>query len=188
MISNSTTVSINNNRVKNTNNKQNQNNPKFKGFGGAIMNGAGWAMNSIENGGFVASFLIQDTLGMTVPRTREGLYRDRDKKNLKFKDMNFKEAGEVFIREFLSGPLMMFTPFIVFALTKKFIGKSTFTNTGLLKKMGKNFTEVVKNKASGESVKGLKEKFYRKSIKDMVSHTTPEASAQKTNDAIIDDF
>lgn len=184
MISNSTTVSINNNRVKNTNNKQNQNNPKFKGFGGAIMNGAGWAMNSIENGGFVASFLIQDTLGMTVPRTREGLYRDRDKKNLKFKDMNFKEAGEVFIREFLSGPLMMFTPFIVFALTKKFIGKSTFTNTGLLKKMGKNFTEVVKNKASGESVKGLKEKFYRKSIKDMVSHTTPEASAQKTNDAV----
>lgn len=184
MISNSTTVSINNNRVKNTNNKQNQNNPKFKGFGGTIMNGAGWAMNSIENGGFVASFLIQDTLGMTVPRTREGLYRDRDKKNLKFKDMNFKEAGEVFIREFLSGPLMMFTPFIVFALTKKFIGKSTFTNTGLLKKMGKNFTEVVKNKASGESVKGLKEKFYRKSIKDMVSHTTPEASAQKTNDAV----
>ena len=184
MISNSTAVSVNNNRVKNTNNKQNQNNPKFKGLGSAIMNGAGWTMNSIENGGFVASFLIQDTLGMTVPRTREGLYRDRDKKNLKFKDMNFKEAGEVFIREFLSGPLMMFTPFIVFALTKKFIGKSTFTNTGLLKKMGKNFTEVVKNKVSGESVKGLKEKFYRKSIKNMVSHTTPEASAQKTNDVV----
>ena len=95
MISNSTAVSVNNNRVKNTNNKQNQNNPKFKGLGSAIMNGAGWTMNSIENGGFVASFLIQDTLGMTVPRTREGLYRDRDKKNLKFKDMNFKEAGEV---------------------------------------------------------------------------------------------
>lgn len=184
MISNSTTVSINNNRVKNTNNKQNQNNPKFKGFGGAIMNGAGWAMNSIENGGFVASFLIQDTLGMTFPRTREGLYRDRDKKNTKFKDMNFKEAGEVFIREFLSGPLMMFTPFAVFALTKRFIGKSTFTKTGLLKKMGKNFTEVVKNKNADTTTKGLKENFYRKSIKDMVLGTTPKANEQKTNDVV----
>ena len=184
MISNSTTISINNNRVKNNNKQQKQNTPKFKGLGSAIMNGAGWTMNSIENGGFVASFLIQDTLGMTVPRTREGLYRDRDKKNTKFKDMNFKEAGEVFIREFLSGPLMMFTPFIVFALTKKFIGKSTFTNTGLLKKMGKNFTEVAKNKTAGETTKTLKENFYRKSIKDMVSHTTPEASEQKTNDIV----
>lgn len=185
MISNSATVSINNNRVKNTNNKQqNQNNPKFKGLGSMVMNGAGWAMNSIENGGFVASFLIQDTLGMTVPRTREGLYRDRDKKNTKFKDMNFKEAGEVFIREFLSGPLMMFTPFVVFALTKKMLGKSTFTNTGLLKKMGKNFTEVVKNKHADTTTKGLKENFYRKSIKDMVLGTTPKANEQKTNNVV----
>lgn len=185
MISNSTIVSINNNRVKNTNNKQqNQNSPKFKGLGSIVMNGAGWAMNSIENGGFVASFLIQDTLGMTFPRTREGLYRDRDKKNTKFKDMNFKEAGEVFIREFLSGPLMMFTPFAVFALTKRFIGKSTFTKTGLLKKMGKNFTEVVKNKNADTTTKGLKENFYRKSIKDMVLGTTPKANEQKTNDVV----
>lgn len=185
MISNSTTVSINNNRVNNTNNKQqNKNQPKFKGLGSMIMNGSGWAMNSIENGGFVASFLIQDTLGMTVPRTREGLYRDRDKKHTKFKDMNFKEAGEVFIREFLSGPLMMFTPFIVFALTKKFLGKSTFSNTGLLKKMGKNFTEVVKNKHADATTKDLKKDFYHKSIKDMIIGTTPKAEEQKTNDVV----
>ncbi len=173
MISNNTTrLSVNNNE-KNINNK-NDKKPNFKGLGSVALNATGNAMNWIENGGFVTSFLIQDTLGMTVPRTREGLYRDRDKK-VKFKDMNFKEAGEVFIREFLSGPLMMFTPFIVFALTKKFMGKSTFNNTGLIKKMGKNFTEVIKNKKAGETVKGLKENFYRKVLHQMVEHTTPNA-------------
>lgn len=180
MISNSASVSINNNRVQNTNNKQNKN-TNFKGLGSVLMNGAGWAMNSIENGGFVASFLIQDTLGMTVPRTREGLYRDRDKKHTSFKDLNFKEAGEVFIREFLSGPLMMFTPFIVFAATKKFLGKTSFTNTGLLKSMGKKFTSVIKNKKTGETANNLKENFYRNTIKEMVSKTTPEAAADKVN-------
>lgn len=186
MISNSTTVSANNNSVKNTNKNKNSQNPNFKGIGGALMNATGGVMNGIENGGFVASFLIQDTLGMTVPRTREGLYRDRDKKHTKFKDMNFKEAGEVFIREFLSGPLMMFTPFIVFALTKKYMGKSTFTNTGLLKKMGKNFTEVIKNKKTTDTAKGIKENFYRNTIKQMVEHTTPEAAGKPQSSAIID--
>lgn len=174
MISNTTRLGTSNNSDINT--KKN-NNPKFKGIGSAALNATGNAMNWIENGGFVTSFLIQDTLGMTVPRTREGLYRDRDKK-VKFKDMNFKEAGEVFIREFLSGPLMMFTPFIVFALTKKFMGKSTFNNTGLVKKMGKNFTDVIKNKKSGETVKGLKENFYRNTLHQMVEHTTPNATGK----------
>ncbi len=183
MISNSTRLGIHNNSQADTNKKQKT--PNFKGLGGALMNGAGWAMNSIENGGFVASFLIQDTAGMTVPRTREGLYRDRDKKKTRFKDLNFKEAGEVFIREFLSGPLMMFTPFAVFALTKKFIGKSTFTNTGLLKSMGKSFTNVVKNKqTAGNTAAEVKESFYRSTIKQMLKNTTPEANEEKVNNSL----
>ena len=90
MISNSTRLSVNNNSVNNTNKNKNNKNPNFKGIGSAALNIPGGVMNWIEDGGFVTSFLIQDTLGMTVPRTREGLYRDRDKKNTKFKDMNFK--------------------------------------------------------------------------------------------------
>lgn len=183
MISNSIRLGINNNSQADTNKKQKT--PNFKGLGSTLMNGAGWAMNSIENGGFVASFLIQDTAGMTVPRTREGLYRDRDKKKTRFKDLNFKEAGEVFIREFLSGPLMMFTPFVVFALTKKFMGKSTFTNTGLLKAMGKNFTNITKNKqTTGNTAAEVKENFYRSSIKQMLKNTTPEANEEKVNSSL----
>ena len=178
MISNSTRLSVNNNSVNNTNKNKNNQNPNFKGIGSAALNIPGGVMNWIEDGGFVTSFLIQDTLGMTVPRTREGLYRDRDKKNTKFKDMNFKEAGEVFIREFLSGPLMMFTPFLVFALTKKFIGKSTFNHTGLIKKLGNNFTETIKNKKAGDTVKTLKENFYRNTLDKMIEGTTPNAKGK----------
>ena len=178
MISNSTRLSVNNNSVNSTNKNKNNQNPNFKGIGSAALNIPGGVMNWIEEGGFVTSFLIQDTLGMTVPRTREGLYRDRDKKTTKFKDMNFKEAGEVFIREFLSGPLMMFTPFLVFALTKKFMGKSTFNHRGLIKKLGKNFTETIKNKKAGDTVKGLKENFYRSTLNEMVEGTTPNAKGK----------
>ena len=122
-------------------------------------------MNKIENGGFAASFLINDTLGMNLPRDYDGLYRDRDKETTKFKDLNFKEAGESLIRESLSGPAIVFSPILVFLLTKKFIGKSTFINTGLLKKMGTNFTKTVKNKTSNATVENIKQNFYHNTIK-----------------------
>ena len=194
MISNTTAVSVDNSIQTNQKQNKTNQNPKFKGLGGVVMNLTGKAMNGIENGGFAASFLIQDTLGMTVPRSEEGLKRDRPQFEGKgfiqsfklmiknFKDLNFKEGLEVFIREFLSGPLMMFTPFLVFALTKKFLGKSSFTNTALLKKMGKNFTNVVKNKQSDSTAKTIKENFYRKSIKQMIEHTTPNAGKQESQD------
>lgn len=79
----------------------------------------GALMQGLENTGFIGSFLVQDTLGMTVPRTREGLYRDvPEEKKKNFKDLNFKEGAEVLIREALSGPLMMFTPVAVLLLGK----------------------------------------------------------------------
>lgn len=182
MISNSTNVSVNNNNTTNLQNRKNS--TAFKGVASTLLNIPGQAMNGIEQGGFVASFLIQDTLGMTTPRTAEGLHRDRDK-NVKFKDMNFKEAGEVFIREFLSGPILMFTPYLVFALTRKHIGKSTFTNTSLLKGLGKTFTESVKGKASDATAKTVKNKFYKDAITKFVEHTTPSVKgSQKATDFV----
>lgn len=185
MISNSTTVSVNNTVQANQKQNNKNQNPSFKGLGAFAMNLTGNAMTAVENGGFAASFLIQDTAGMTIPRSKEGLHRDRPK-HTKFKDLNFKEAVEVFIREFLSGPLMMFTPFVVFALTKKFLGKSSFTNTALLKKMGKNFTNIVKNKQPDATAKAIKENFYRKSIKQMVEHTTSSAAGKQETTEVID--
>ena len=80
------------------NNKQAKNHKKtntnFKG----LMDIPGALMQGLENTGFIGSFLVQDTLGMTVPRTREGLYRDvPEEKKKNFKDLNFKEGAEVLI-------------------------------------------------------------------------------------------
>lgn len=184
MISNSRLVSVNSDNITNTKKNKSNQNPNFKGIGSAIMNGTGWMMSGIENGGFITSFLIQDTIGMTAPRTGRGLYRDREK-GTKFKDLNFKEAAEVFIREFFSGVLMMTAPIAIFIATKKFVGKSTFTNTGLLKKMGKNFTEAVKNKNVGDSAKNIKNSFYRNTITEFVENTVPNVKGKAQATEII---
>lgn len=132
----------------------------------------GALMQGLENTGFIGSFLVQDTLGMTVPRTREGLYRDvPEEKRKNFKDLNFKEGAEVLIREALSGPLMMFTPVAVLLLGKKFIGKSTFTNSAMIKRLGHTLTETVKG-GKHASTKELKTDFYRRNITKMVQNTT----------------
>ena len=46
----------------------------FKGVGNVVVN----TMDAVERGGLVASFLIQDFLGMNIPRTATGLYRNSD--------------------------------------------------------------------------------------------------------------
>ena len=187
------------------NNNQHQSSPNFKG----LIDLPGVVMSGIENGGFIASFLVQDTLGMTVPRSGEGLVRGIDKdriqatkncikakiglgkatdddkaKCLHLKDLNFKEGTEVLIREGLSGPFMMFTPVLVLLGAKKMFGKSTFTNSNLIKRLGNSMTELV-SEGSHESKEALKTKYYRKNIEKMVQATT-KASDKEAEAAFID--
>ena len=157
-----------------SNHSENRKNSKKLNFKG-IENFPGAVMQGMEKGGFLLSFLVQDTLGMTCPRTYEGLKRNvSDDKKGSFKNLNFKEGAEVFIREFLSGPLMMFTPVAVLLLGKKALGKSSFTNSGMLKTLGKTFKETAAN-AAGKSNKELKADFYRRNITNIVQNTTKAA-------------
>ena len=75
------TTNYDNRQVRNNNRKTNTN---FKGLADI----PGVLMQGIENGGFATSFIVQDTLGMTVPRTWEGLNRGVEKKE-EDKDKNF---------------------------------------------------------------------------------------------------
>lgn len=177
------------NSVNNVYNKKAEKNnkaksaPAFKG----LMNIPGAVMKWVEDGGFVTSFLIQDTAGMTLPRSYEGLYRgiDEDKrKQTSFKDLNFKEGAEVAIREGLSGPFMMFTPMAVLALGGALLGKSTFVNSGLIKRLGNQFKNVVKE-SSHEKVSELKKDFYKKTLKDIVK-TTTNSSNEKAEEKLVD--
>ncbi len=183
----------NNNTYTKADKRNNQSAPNFKG----LLDIPGAAMNMIEKGGFATSFMIQDTAGMTAPRTEEGLIRGIDKdrvhstwnvikarltfrkpseedkaKCLHFKELNFKEGLEVGIREGLSGPFMMFTPMLVLLAGKKFVGKSTFTNSSMINRLGNKFTETF-GKASKETSKNaLKQDFYKNCLNNIVQSTT----------------
>lgn len=153
--------------------------PNFKG----LMDVPGMAMQALENSGFIGSFLVQDTLGMTFPRVYEGLQRDipeEHKRNPKF--WNFKQGAEDFIREALSGPLMMFTPVAVLCLGKKYVGKSSFVNSNLIKRFGNNLTETVQKGTT--DVAKLKKDFYRNNITKIVQNTTNTGNKVAESDFI----
>lgn len=179
------TANYDNKQLKNNNRKVNTN---FKG----IADLPGVIMQGIENGGFATSFIVQDTIGMTVPRTWEGLNRGVEKKdddqpkgnfiqrtqnffkNFSLKNMNLKEGAEVFLREGLSGPFLMFAPMLVLLGAKKFVGKSTFTNSNLIKRLGNTLTNTVKN-GSHATTDALKSSFYKDSVTKAVQATTKAA-------------
>ena len=60
------------------NNTEKYHTPAFRGTLDKALNKSGDIMSRIENGGFLVLFLIQDFLGMTVPRTFAGFLRDKE--------------------------------------------------------------------------------------------------------------
>jgi len=114
-------------------------NPNFKsGLGDVAFNVAGNIMQGVQNSGFIASFLIQDGLGMTAPRVGTAFLRDKEVTG----EYNFQEGREVLLREGLTGPIMMAVAPVMFLLTSKF-GKSTTVNSQLIKRFGNNFREMI---------------------------------------------
>ena len=90
----------NNKQVVPVEQSQQKQSPSFKsGFTSPLI-ASGNIMQSVENGGFLASFLIQDGIGMTVPRTCAGFLRDKEKTG----HYNMQEGLEVLGREGLTGP------------------------------------------------------------------------------------
>lgn len=146
--------------------------PSFKagaGLGGAL-DVFGRTMQGIEDGGFLASFLIQDMLGMTAPRVGAAFLRDKEVTG----EYNIQEGFEVLGREGLTGPCMMAVAPITFALAAKF-GKSTSSNTRLIKRFGNSLKEILANPNFDKSLLNNKEKFkqefYNVNIRQMLENT-----------------
>jgi len=146
--------------------------PSFKagvGLGGAL-DMFGRTMQGIEDGGFLASFLIQDMLGMTAPRVGAAFLRDKEVTG----EYNIQEGFEVLGREGLTGPCMMAVAPITFALAAKF-GKSTSSNTRLIKRFGNSLKEILANPNFDKSLLNNKEKFkqefYNVNIRQMLENT-----------------
>ena len=156
---------------QNTNQQQVEYAPSFKagGITGAL-NLFGSTMQGIEDGGFLVSFLIQDLLGMTVPRTGAAFLRDKDITG----KYNIQEGFEVLGREGLTGPCMMSVAPIMFALAAK-TGRSTSSNSQLIKRFGNSLKEIIAkpefDKALLNNKEAFKQEFYKSNIREMLTNT-----------------
>ena len=154
------------------NNRKNNNNtgytPAFKGGVDGLLNKSGWLMNKIENGGFLVLFLIQDFLGMTMPRTIAGFLRDKEVTG----EYNIQEGFEVLGREALTGPSMMAMAPLCLWLASKPLGQSTSVNTELIKRYGNSLKEMVSSpdfdrELLKDSTK-FREVFIRKNVESIL--------------------
>lgn len=146
--------------------------PAFRGNKAAsgILNKSGDFMNWIENGGFMVLFLIQDFLGMTVPRSVAGFLRDREVTG----KYNKQEGFEVLGREGLTGPCMMAVAPASFYLMAKY-SKTTGVNSELIKYYGNSLTEMVSGNEFEKSIlqtpDKFKTEFYRKNVQKILENT-----------------
>ena len=152
--------------------------PSFKGFSplGVVGNSMQW----IEDKGFLASFLIQDVLGMTVPRVGAAFLRDKEYTG----QYNYQEGFEVLGREGLTGPCMMAIAPLMFLLAARF-GKTTSVNTQFIKRFGNSLTELLQSKSFSKDLlknaDAFKNEFFSKNIKEILRDTLGEKHATKDN-------
>lgn len=136
--------------------------PAFKSatLVGGISDGVVSFFNAMERGGFAASFIFADTLSTNIPRTLQATERGMDITGKR----NYKAAGEVVIREFVTGPSMFAVPAIVLAAAAKLTG--TANNVSIESIQG--FSDILRN----TSTKGnLKQNFYREAFKKIAETT-----------------
>ena len=163
-----------------------QKNTSFKSAG--FLGSVGTLMQGIENKGYFLSFLIQDGLGMTVPRTITGFNRDKDITG----EYNMQEGTEVLLREGLTGPFIIAVAPAVLFLTTKFC-KSTNTNTNLIKRFGDSLKDFVSNsnidKTIKDDVKKFRNEFTRFNIEKIYKNSVPnDVNSEKTINSILAEF
>lgn len=176
------------NNVQPRQDSQRKNNaPNFKaGTGGAAFNIVGSAMQWIQDKGFIASFLIQDGLGMTTPRVGTAYMRDREVTG----ELNFQEGKEVLLREGITGPLMMAMAPLMLAISAKF-GKSTTVNSQLIKRFGNSFKELISKpefkKELLNNKTALKKEYIEHNVDSMLKNTLGEGKYKKADVEFIMD-
>ena len=140
--------------------------------------------DAIARGGFAASFIAQDGLGMVAPRIWEGLNRGREravdpetgeKTGKKIGPYNWTFARREGVREILSGPSAFLIPLGIMAFLKKYAGKANNVPINMINTLGENFKqtaisqqEAIKNITDfkdAAQTKPVKFNFYKQMFK-----------------------
>ena len=152
-------------------NKQHYN-PSFQGFNPVVT-----LMDAIDRGGFAASFIAQDGIGMVAPRIKEGLNRGReeDANGKKTGPLNWDFARKEGVREILSGPSAFLIPAGMLAIIKKYSGKANNVSMDMIRALGKNFEEFAGDSANREALTdkaATKRNFYEKIFRNVLDVST----------------
>ena len=134
-------INSNNNKIQIKNNSSSNNNFQKKnvsfkgGVLGALSTVVIGTMDTIEAGGYPASFILQDGLGFITPRVGKGLVRDaHDKKDENgnvvlgkdgkpVRQLNWALARKEFLREIITGPSAFVIPLAMLHVIKKRFGR-----------------------------------------------------------------
>lgn len=151
--------------------KQNYN-PSFQGFNPVVT-----LMDAIDRGGFAASFIAQDGIGMVAPRIKEGLNRGRevDENGKKTGPLNWDFARKEGVREILSGPSAFLIPAGMLAIIKKYSGTANNVSMDMIRALGKNFEDFASNAQNKEALSNkasAKRIFYEQIFQNVLDTST----------------
>lgn len=134
-------------------------------------------MDAIDKGGFAASFIAQDGIGMVAPRIYEGLNRNRetDENGKKIGPLNWEFARREGIREILSGPSAFLIPMGIMAIIKKTSGTANNVHVSHIEALGQNFADyAAKHPDQLKNSSEFKKGYYAQILENALENSTDE--------------
>lgn len=135
-------------------------------------------MDGIEKGGFAASFIVQDGVGMVGPRIWEGLNRNRpkDENGNKTGPLNWEFARREALREILSGPSAFLIPLGMMSFIKKFSGTANNVHVDHIEALGQKFVSyATENPNTLNDINKFKKGYYAKVFENTLQNSLEEA-------------
>lgn len=133
-------------------------------------------MDAIDKGGFAASFIAQDGIGMVAPRIYEGLNRNRkkDENGKKTGPLNWEFARREGIREVLSGPSAFLIPLGILSVVKKTSGRANNVHVSHIDALGNDFALYAANHKDQlhNDIKAFKKGYYTQVFENVLSNST----------------
>lgn len=163
--------------IKHTNLNDRQKSSNQQSFTGSF-NPVVTVMDAIDKGGFAASFIAQDGIGMVAPRIYEGLNRNRkkDENGKKTGPLNWEFARREGIREILSGPSAFLIPMGILAVLKKTSGTANNVHVNHIEALGQNFVDyAAKNPEQLKDATAFKKGYYAQVLENAIHHSTDKS-------------
>ena len=153
-------------------------------FTGAGLNPIVGLMDFIEQGGYAASFIIQDGLGFITPRVGKGLLRGSlktdengqpvmDENGKQKRELNWQLARKEFIREIITGPSAFLIPLAMFTGIKKWFGAGNNVKLNYLNGFEAPFTKFAQANAAklADGAQLDKAQFYKNDYEEVIERS-----------------